>query len=294
MILGVRHSRPKFAVPQGACDCHVHVFGPPAQFPFAAGRVYTPGPAPLEALLALQYALGLDRVVIVQPSPYGTDNRCTLDAVRRLGDRARAVAVIDRDTTDEELQAMAEAGVRGIRINLETGGETDPGRAGETLEWASTRVALLGWHVQAFASLKLIAALHDRLLVLPTPLVIDHFGCAKGAGGLAQPGFDRLLALVIAGKAYVKLSAPHRMSGVTDFADMAPIARALIGANPDRMLWGTDWPHPGGARGDVDRIEPFVPEDDGAGLNRLHDWVGDAATLHRILVDNPARLYGFE
>jgi predicted TIM-barrel fold metal-dependent hydrolase len=293
-VLGVRHSRLDAPLPRGACDCHVHVFGPPDRFPFDPGRTYTPGEADVDALSAHQRALGLDRVVIVQPTPYGTDNRCTLDAVRRLGEAARAVAVIGPDQTASALQELHQAGVRGVRINLETVGQHDPVIAGRLLREAADRVAPLGWHVQVYTNVKLLASLHRDLTTLPAPLVVDHFGRAMAAPGPRQPGFDALLDLVRTGRAWVKLSAAHRIAAVPD--DAGPLAAALIAANPARMLWGSDWPHPGGrARTPAERttIEEFNPVDDGQALNRLRRWAGQAATLRMILVDNPARLYGF-
>ncbi len=294
-ILGVEHTKVAFDVPKGACDCHTHVFGPASRFPWSPERAYTPPDASIADLEALHRTLGIDRVVVVHPSPYGTDNACSIDAIRRMGERARGVAVIDAAIADAALQEMHEAGVRGVRLNLETGGIRDPGIARARLEAAARRVAPLGWHVQTFASLSVIEALHDAILALPTTLVVDHFGSAVAAKGPGQPGFDALLSLVRSGKAYVKLSASYRVSERPDRADVVPFARALIEANPERMLWGTDWPHPGGGRRGVGRddIEPFHKEDDGAALNRLADWAGDAATLRRILVENPARLYGF-
>ena len=296
VVLGVPHSGVSFAVPPGACDCHTHVFGPLAQYPFWSGRAYTPGDASIEDLQALHRALGIERVVIVHPSPYGTNNACTLDAVRRIGANARGVAVIDQHTTDEELQAMHAAGVRGARANLETAGVSDPQAAADALNWTAKRVAPLGWHVQTFTNLNVIAAVHGAVQRLATPLVVDHIGRARAELGVEQKGFAELLDLVASGKAYVKLSAPQRVSAAPDCADVAPLARALIDANPARMLWGSDWPHPGGNRYQADaleRIEPFNRIDDGHALKRLARWVDSAATLTQILVDNPARLYGF-
>jgi predicted TIM-barrel fold metal-dependent hydrolase len=295
-VLGVAQSAPAFAAPRGACDCHTHIFGPAARFPFSPQRVYTPGDASIEDLLALHRALGLDRVVIVHPSPYGADNACTIDALRRLGARSRGVAVIDAATSDAALREMHEVGVRGVRVNLETGGVRDPAAARRLLQEAAARVAPLGWHVQTFTNLSVIEALHDVILALPTTLVVDHFGRAQAAQGVAQPGFAALLSLVRRGKAYVKLSAAYRLSEAPDFADVAVLARALIDANPDRVVWGTDWPHPGArprSPADRDKIEPFIPVDDGRALNRLAEWAGEPARLARILVENPARLYGF-
>lgn len=293
--LGVRHTPPDFAVPPGACDCHVHVFGLSGCFPFAAGRLYTPGPASVTDLLAVQRALRLERAVIVQPTPYGTDNACTLDALRRLGPRARGVAVIGAATPDA-LRRMHEAGVRGIRVNLETHGETDPSAARDRLRAAASRAAPLGWHVQTYTNLAMLAALRDDIRALPTTLVIDHFGRASAAKGVRQPGFDALLSLLDSRKAYVKLSAAYRISSDPDHADAAEIARALIDAGPDRVLWGSDWPHPWarpGAVRDPNVVEPFRPEDDGLALNRLARWTKGPDELRRILVDNPASLYGF-
>ena len=299
-VLGVAQTAPAFDVPSDACDCHVHVFGPTERFPFSPERRYTPGPAAVEDLLALQRALRLDRVVIVHPSPYGADNSCTVDALRRLGPRARGVAVIDAATTDAALEEMHRAGMRGVRVNLVTMGESNPAVARDRLAWAASRVAPYGWHVQIYANLPVIAALHDAIPALPTPLVVDHFGRAQAAHGIRQPGFEALLSLVRRGKVHVKLSAPYRISEQADYADAAALARALIDANPERMVWGSDWPHPGarpGTRPDVPRdpraIEPFRAEDNGRALDRLREWVDDAARLKAILVDNPARLYGF-
>lgn len=280
-------------IPDGACDCHAHVFGPPARFPFDPTRTYTPGEASVEQLEAHQAALGLTRVVIVQPSPYGVDNSCTLDAARRLGDNARVVAVVAANLGTEALRGLHAAGVRGIRLNLETVGQSDPAIVGTMLRAAADLVAPLGWHVQTYTNLGVIDALHRVLAELPVPVVIDHFGRSMAAGGVGQSGFAALLDLVSKGRAYVKLSAPHRIAAQPDDAGL--IARALIAANPARMLWGSDWPHAAGRPGGRDPavIEPFAAIDDHRALARLLEWAGDAATAQAILVDNPARLYGF-
>ena len=292
-ILGVVPTPPSFAVPRGACDCHTHVFGPADKFPLSSKRLYTPGDASIEDLQALHRVLHIDRVVVVHPSPYGADNACTVDAVRRMGKRARGVAVIDDKTSDRELADMHAAGMRGVRVNLETYGESDPAVAGRHLRQAAARVAPLGWHVQTYTNLAILGALHDTILSLPTTLVIDHFGRPQAALGTAQPGFAPLLALLRSGKVYVKISAPYRVSLEPHYPDVAPIARAMIDANPDRVVWGSDWPHPGGARRDPAVIEPFRPEDNGEALNRLAGWAKSSAMLQKILVDNPARLYQF-
>ncbi|MFI4948096.1 MAG: ROK family protein, partial [Alphaproteobacteria bacterium] len=296
----VTASQPKtavaFAVPEGACDCHVHVFGTAAEFPFAAKRGYTPPPASAAELLALQQALHLSRVVIVQPSVYGSDNSCTLDGMRQLGSRARGVAVIDEATPTAALDRMHAAGIRGVRVNLATAGESDPSQARRNLAAAVSRVAPFGWHVQVYTELSVIAALKDEVPGLGVAIVFDHFGGAQAAGGVDQAGFAALVALVGAGHAYVKVSAAYRSSEKTPaYDDVAPLARALIAANPERILWGTDWPHPHAARpgAALDRITPAYDIDDGLALNQLRRWAPGAAIRRKILVENPARLYDF-
>jgi predicted TIM-barrel fold metal-dependent hydrolase len=292
-ILGVTQTPVAFVVPKGACDCHTHIFGPHATFPLSPARRYTPQEALISDLEALHRALGIDRVVVVHPSPYGADNACTVDAVRKMGARARGVAVIDDKTSDAELDAMHAIGVRGLRVNLESFGESDPAVAGKYLQQTALRAARRGWHVQTFAKLSVVAALKDAILDLATPLVIDHFGLAQAALGTGQPGFAELLALLRSGKIYVKVSAAYRISTAPDYADVPPIARALIEANPDRIVWGSDWPHTQGSRLDISISEPFRAEDNGAAINRLASWTRSDTELRKILVDNPARLYQF-
>jgi predicted TIM-barrel fold metal-dependent hydrolase len=287
----------QFDLPAGSCDCHTHIFGDPRRFPFATGRVYTPEPASVAEMRALHRALHMDRVVIVQPSVYGTDNACTLDAVQRLGSRARAVAVIDEHTPPTALDALHAAGVRGIRLNLATSGQTDPVAARDRLQRAVEQLKGRGWHIQMYTGMAMIEAIRDQLAAAPIPIVFDHFGGAQAALGTGQPGFDALLGLVRSGKVYVKISGAYRSSNAKpDYADVAPLAKALIAANPQRILWGSDWPHPDSAivagRKATD-IAPLLPIDDGRVLNQLPVWAPDATLRKTILVDNPARLYGF-
>jgi predicted TIM-barrel fold metal-dependent hydrolase len=284
------------AVPAGACDCHVHLFGPEAQYPFAAERVYTPGEADEAALAALHHRLGIARVVLVQPSPYGTDNRRLLAGLERLGPRARAVAVVDAGATPEQLSSLREAGVRGLRLNLDTYGIRDPRAVWPALEMEAARCAGLGWHVQVLTHLSVIEALADRLAGLPAPLVIDHFGRPDVDQPLSQPGFAALLRLVGSGRVWVKLSAIGRLCGDGRLERIAPFVKALAEAGADRLVWGSDWPHTGGGRGDraAGEIEPFMALDDGEALAVLARTVGDAGLLHKILVENPAAFYGFE
>jgi predicted TIM-barrel fold metal-dependent hydrolase len=287
-----------FEVPPGACDTHVHVIPDPAKFPFWSGRAYTPPVDTAEDLLALQKALHFDRVVIVTPSVYGTDNSATLDGIKQLGqERARGVAVIGPQTSAAELDAMLKGGIRGIRVNLAQGGVSDPAVAAGLVDAAVARISGRPWHLQINASLTVVAALKDRFAALPMPVVFDHFAGAKAALGITQPGFDAVLGLVRSGKAYVKISGAYRASEqAPDYSEVAPFARALIEANADRIVWGTDWPHPD-ARVLPDRratdIAPPLPIDDGRLLNLVAEWAPDPAVRKKILVDNPARLYGY-
>jgi len=287
-----------FAVPPGACDCHVHVFGDPQKYPFFSGRTYSPETASVAELRQMLSALHLDRVVIVQPSVYGTDNSSTLDGMRALGDRARGVAVIDDKTTDAQLDDMGKIGIRGIRLNLATAGVNDPAVARQRFDNAVARVRNRGWHIQFNTQLPVIEALSQQFLASPVQIVIDHFGGAIAARGVDQPGFGALVNLVKAGKAYVKISgSADLVSTESDLSDVAPFARALVAANPQRVLWGTNWPHPGSnpvpGRKPTDPA-PHVQTDDGHVLNMLPVWVPDAATRRLILTDNPARLYGWK
>src|SRR5437763_3193367 len=283
-----------FDVPRGACDCHVHVFGDAKQFPFAAERSYTPPEASVQDLRDLQAALRFDRVVIVQPSVYGTDNSCTLDGIRQLGARARGVAVIGPSTSASAIDEMAANGIRGVRLNLETAGQFDPASAKRLLVSVAEQIRRHNWHIQFYTRLSVIAALKDDIAALPFPVVFDHFGGAKAALGTGQAGFDAMLDLVKAGRAYVKISGAYRASEKSpDFLDATPLAQAIVAANPDRVVWGTAWPHPGRGRTVADIAPPHMV-DDGLLLNQLVTGVPDAATRKKILVDNPARLYGFE
>jgi len=282
-----------FDVPHGACDCHVHIFDA-THFPYFSGRLYSPPDALIEDLRSLQSALHLDRVVIVTPSVYGVDNSCTINAVHELGARARAVAVIDKSFSAAALDQMAAAGVRGVRLNLETAGENDPAAARRILGETAAQLGGRNWHIQMNTRLSVVAALKSDIMALSMPVIFDHFGGAKAEPGPGQPGFSDLVDLVKSGHAYVKISAPYRTSDKTpDFPDTAPLARALVGANPDRVVWGSNWPHPG--RGPTPTaLAPPYPNDDGRVLNLLPTWVSDPAIRKKILVDNPARLYGFE
>jgi len=290
-------SQINFDVPSGACDCHTHIFGDPRKFPFFAGRVYTPPPALPEEMATLHRALHIQRVVIVTPSVYGTDNSATLYGMKARGRDARGVAVIDEKTPEHELDSMDRAGVRGVRLNLTTSGIADPKTGRDRFAAAVERVQRRGWHVQMNTNPAMIAAIKDLAASSPVPVVFDHFGGARADGGPSQPGFADLVELVRSGRAYVKLSGAYRaLSAPSQAPDVLLLAQTLIAANPDRILWGTDWPHPDSApwpgRKPTD-VAPPLPVDDGRLLNLLPTWAPDPAIRLKILVTNPAMLYGF-
>lgn len=286
-----------FDIPEHACDCHTHIHGDVEKFPFFDGRVYTPEPASPEEMSALHKALHMERVVIVTPSVYGTDNSATQFGMMARGATARGVAVIDDKTTESALDNMHKVGFRGIRLNLATGGVNDPSVGRTRFSAAVERMKARGWHVQLYTNLAMITAIKELVLNAPVPVVFDHFGGAQAALGVEQPGFSDLVELVKSGKAYVKISGAYRASKLApDYQDCVPLAKALIEANADRIVWGTDWPHPDSVtppgRKPTD-VTPLFQIDDGRLLNQLPVWAPDAAVRKKILADNPARLYGF-
>ena len=280
-----------FDVPAGACDCHTHIHGDPAKYPWFPGRTYTPEIALPEEMTALHKALRIQRVVIVTPSVYGTDNSSTIYGMQARGKDARGVAVIDDKTTDAELDRLAKLGFKGIRLNLSTAGVNDPNVARQRFLAAAERVKSRNWHVQLNTTLPVIAAMKDALAASPVPIVFDHYGNANEELGVQQPGFSDLVDLVKSGKAYVKISVtagPRQ-----NYAYFTPLAQMLIAANVDRCIWGTNWPHPNSVNGSTEKVTPLWQVDDGLVLNLLPVWAPDAVTRKKILVDNPARLFGF-
>ena len=288
-----------FEIPPRACDCHTHIYADPARFPMSPDRVYTPEVREPEQMAELHRRLHMERVVIVHPNTHGTDNSVSLHAMRARGADARGVALIDGRTTNQEIEALTEAGMRGARLNLRLrhAEERDIARGREQFQALAARVRQHNWHMQIFTTLPVIAGIRDLVEDAPVPVVFDHFGGLETSLGLTQPGFADLVELVASGKAYVKLSAAYRCSTqAPDYADIAPFARALIAANPERVLWGSDWPHPTGVTPpgrQPTEVTPMHRIDDGRLLNQLAVWEPDAAVRKRILVDNPARLYGF-
>jgi len=286
-----------FGIPPHACDCHTHIIGDAAGFPFFAGRTYTPEPALPAEMSAVHRALHIERVVIVTPSVYGTDNSATLYGMKARGRNARGIAVIDEKTPDNLLDSMGKAGVRGIRLNLvdSAQGGLEAGR--RRFQAAAQRMKVRDWHIQIFTSPAVISGMKDLVGESPVPVVFDHFAGANAALGVQQTGFADVLELVRSGKAWVKVSGAYRASAqAPDYPDAAPLAKALIGTNPDRIIWGTDWPHPDSSpragRRPTD-LAPLLQIDDGRMLNQLAVWAPDAKVRKKILVDNPALLYGF-
>jgi D-galactarolactone isomerase len=266
-------------VPAHACDCHMHVYED--RFPLVPQAVFKPPHAPLADYRAVQRALGLSRVVLVQPNGYGFDNSCMLEALAELGDCARGVATVHTDVTDAELEQLTRAGVRGIRYHLLPGGMLSR----ESLEPMAARVAPFGWHVQLQLDGRELPRYESALLRLPVPLVIDHNGKFLEPVAVDHPGFLSLLRLLQGGNTWVKLSAPYETSkvGPSRYEDVSVLAKALVAARPDRCLWATNWPHPG-----------RTPQPDTAPLLDLFwEWAPDETTRRRIMVDNPALLYGF-
>jgi 2-pyrone-4,6-dicarboxylate lactonase len=278
------HTRaPRFVLPPGTCDAHCHVFGPADTFPYTEDRAYTPPDAPKERLAALHRILGIDRAVIVQASCHGSDNRATLDAIAASGGRWRGIAIVEGDVAEAELAALHEGGIRGVRFNFvkHLGGVPDMRLFRRVVE----RIAPLGWHLILHLDAGDIVALSDLFRPLPLPFVIDHMGRVSARDGLAQPPFQALLSLLKLESCWVKVCGAERVSAAgPPFEDALPFAAALVAAAPDRVLWGTDWPHPNIAR--------HMPND-GDLVDLVPRIAADTSTRHKLLVDNPERLYGF-
>lgn len=271
---------PRFAVPPLACDAHCHVFGPAERFPYAPGRSYTPEDKPKEILAALHRRLGLGRAVIVQASCHGTDNRAMVDALRSDPARYRGVAMIDDATPDAELQAMHDAGVRGIRFNFIKALGAGPDM--RVVQRAADRVRLLGWHIVLHLQGDGVREMEEVIRRLNMPVVIDHMGRVDPALGVEGPAFQRLLDLLRDDRIWVKLSGAERMTR-SPFDEALPFARALLRAAPRRVLWGTDFPHP----------NLSTPVDEMELLNLVLAVAPQPEDRQRLLVDNPAALYGF-
>jgi predicted TIM-barrel fold metal-dependent hydrolase len=270
-------------------DCHVHVFGDPGRFPLANARVYTPQVANVEDLRRHLDRQGDDRVVVVQPSVYGVDCNCLMDALEQMGGRAVGIAGFDPDATVESLSRQKRAGIRGVRVNIGAAVVKSDGEAAErSVRDAMAQAAAMGWHIQIYAEMDMIGPMAGVLGGADTPVVIDHFGLTRAKDGLASAGFQTLLGLLQTGNIYVKTSLAERLAEHPE--DMGPFARALIQANPERILWGSDWPH--SRRGSVwDQPAPFGKVDDRHMKSLIQEWCSEPSIRHMVLSENPRRLF---
>jgi D-galactarolactone isomerase len=273
---------PRLKAPPNACDCHMHIYD--SRFPVAPNAKIRPPDATVVDYRRLQKRIGTTRTIVVTPSTYGTDNSCTLDAVAKLGVTARGVAVVDTSVADAELKRLDGLGMRGIRFNLVQSGATTI----DMLEPLSKRVNDLGWHVQIHMLGDQIVENASLLQRLPSPTVFDHMGRIPEPAGVDHPAFALMLKLIDRGRTWVKLSSAYQDSknGPPAYGDVSKVAKAYVNAAPERMIWGSDWPHP------TEKAD--AKPDDAVLFDLLTDWAPQAAVRNRILVDNPAALYRFE
>lgn len=272
---------PKLRVPSLACDCHAHILGPPARFPYVAGRSYTPPDAVPADYLRMLATLGFGRMVVVQASCYGEDNRRTVAAVQELGvERARGVAMVGASITEAALQSLNDAGVRATRFITTAKG----GPSLEQLPEVAAKVAPLGWHIEMYVPTKAWPELLPVVERLPVPVVFDHVGGMMADTPIDDPIFRRILQLLASGRCWTKLTGYRPSVAGPPYADVLPLARRFIEHAADRCVWGTDWPHT--------NLQGYMP-DDGDLLDQFGEWVPDAAVRKKILVDNPATLYRF-
>lgn len=284
--------KPRFTPPPNSCDTHFHVFGPPEQFPFVSTHEYTPPAAPLEHYLKMIAVIGVERAVVVQPSVHGLDNSATLDAIKNSGGRFRGVARIDDRTPKSELQRMHDGGVRGVRFNL-----LDRPRGNvslDVLDRCVEHIAEFGWSVDLHIDTKKLLEEEKRIRSMPIPVVIDHIARIKPPEGLDQPAFQLLLDLMKEQHVWVKVSGADKICNTNvhsyfglPFFEVIPFAQAVIAAAPDRVIWGTDWPH-------SNNFAPGHTPNDGDLVDLLAAFAPDEEVTRKILVDNPAALYGFD
>ena len=281
MALTTDAKRPRLKAPPGACDTHMHIYED--RFPLAPNAKFKPPHAPVPDYLAMRRRLGIERTVVVQPSGYGYDNTCTLEAMAAMGPSARGIAVVGADVTDAELERLTKAGIRGIRYFMLPGGALP----WEGLEAMAARVAGFGWHVQLQLDGRRLPEYEALLKRLKGTLVIDHNGKFLEPVTVDHPGFKVLLRLLENGRSWIKLSAPYETSklGPPLYADVGALAKALVKAAPERAVWASNWPHPS--------VPRDKRPDDADLLDILLDWAPDEAARRKILADNPAKLYGF-
>ena len=283
---------PSYTPPANSCDTHFHVFGPPEKFPFLSTHEYTPPAAPLEHYLKMIQVIGIERAVVVQPSVHGLDNSATLDAIKSSHGKFRGVARIDDQTPESELRRLHESGIRGVRFNL-----LDRPRGNvrlDVLDGCIENIAQLGWSVDLHIDMTNLLAQEKRIRSMPIPVVIDHIARVKPSAGSGQPGFQLLLELLKLRHVWVKVSGADKICNTEvhgyfglPFIEVIPYARAVIAAAPDRIIWGSDWPH-------SNNFSPRHTPNDGDLIDLLAAFAPDESARKKILVDNPAALYGFE
>lgn len=275
---------PIFPVPQGTIDSHAHVFGPDSKYPYSPARGYTPPEASLEEYERLHRILGVEKGVLTQPSVYGIDNRAILDAVAQSGDRLLAVTALGEDVSDKELESLNEQRVRGVRVNLVDKGGMPFDGIGAVKKFTE-RIRDFGWHLEVLIHVHDFEDLRETMNAMAVDVVVGHLGYMKTSHGIDNPGFQEFLDLVRDGNCWVKLSGSYRITteDALPYGDVTPVARALIEANEDRIIWGTDWPHP--------TFSGNMPNDGGL-FDQLANWAPDETLRHKILVDNPNALYG--
>jgi D-galactarolactone isomerase len=273
---------PRLKAPQGACDTHMHIYDP--RFPQAPGGPKPPGSFTVEAYRGLQERLGTSRVVVVQPNAYQDDNRCTLDAIARLGPGARGVGVIRPGASDAQIDALTRGGIRGIRFMTLPGGAL----GWDVMDGLAARVHAFGWHAVVQLDGRTLPEHEAQILRLPGRFIIDHTGKFLEPVAPSHASFKSLLRLVDTGRCWVKLSAPYETSksGAPKYEDVGALAKALAKAAPERMLWASNWPHPSAPK-------DAMPDDANL-LDLLLEWAPDAAVRRKILADNAAELYGFQ
>ena len=278
--------RPKFSLPPGSTDCHAHICGPADTYRYVDSRIYTPPDALPPDYLAMLRTLGVERAVIIQPSAYGTDNAVVLDALNMADFDLRGVAVVDGKTvTDAELEDLDRAGITGVRINLVDVAEPSGDLPLDAARKLADRIAPLGWHVEFLMHVDDLPEMDTVFADFPTDIVLGHLGYMRPDKDPSEPGFRALLRLMDKGRCWVKLTAPYRITaGDLPYPNVTPTAHALVEAAPDRLVWGSDWPH-------VMVTKPMP--NDGDLCDLLIDWIPDDRIRHKVLVDNPARLYGF-
>ena len=272
----------RYAVPPGAVDCHAHIIGLPPRYPLVDTRSYTAPEASPRAYLAMLKATGMMHGVLVQPSVHGTDNSLIAETLRAEGGRLRGIAVVAPEVSERELEALNQAGYRGCRLNVLFGG----GIGLAAIDTLAKKVAPFGWHLQFLIDVREIAPIAKKLEKLPVPWVVDHMGYVPAHEGVSNAGFRTLVSLLRDSDGWVKISGAFRLSSEgPPYRDTIPFAHALLAARPDRLVWGSDWPHVA--------LTPPMPKI-GELLDLLADWVPDERQRQRVLVDNAHKLYGFD